>query len=121
MLRRELHRIDHAQHLVEVAARRHGIDENELDLLVGADDEHVADGLIVGGGSRLGVAGGGGRQHAVELGDLEVGIADHGIVRAKPCVSLMSSAHFEWRSTGSTLKPMILTPRLSNSGLIRAM
>src|SRR5437660_7527483 len=28
----------------------------------------------------------------------------------------MSSAHFECRSTGSTLKPISLTPRLSNSG-----
>ena len=29
----------------------------------------------------------------------------------------MSSAHFAWLSTGSTLSPMILTLRLSNSGL----
>src|SRR6266545_2475622 len=28
----------------------------------------------------------------------------------------MSSDHFEWLSTGSTLNPISLTPRLSNSG-----
>src|SRR5580692_2919258 len=28
----------------------------------------------------------------------------------------MSSAHLEWRSTGSTESPINLTPRLSNSG-----
>src|SRR5215469_17697966 len=28
----------------------------------------------------------------------------------------MSSAHLEWRSTGSTESPISLTPRLSNSG-----
>src|SRR3954467_12023502 len=28
----------------------------------------------------------------------------------------MSSDHLEWRSTGSTLSPISLTPRLSNSG-----
>src|SRR3954451_13016474 len=33
----------------------------------------------------------------------------------------MSSAHLAWLSTGSTLKPMILTLRWSNSGLILAM
>src|SRR5262249_36759000 len=32
----ELQRIDHAQDLVEVAARGHGISEQELDLLVGS-------------------------------------------------------------------------------------
>src|SRR5215469_4425155 len=33
----------------------------------------------------------------------------------------MSPDHFLWLSTGSTERPMILTPRLSNSGLSRAM
>jgi hypothetical protein len=39
---------------------------------------------------------------------------------AWPCVSSMSAAQPEWRSSGSTDRPMILTPRLSNSGLILA-
>src|SRR3954452_4492446 len=33
----------------------------------------------------------------------------------------MSAAHFAWLSTGSTDRPMTLTFRLSNSGLILAM
>src|SRR5262249_58149909 len=44
----ELQRIDHPQHLVEVAARGHRVDQDELDLLVGSDDEDVAPGTIVG-------------------------------------------------------------------------
>ena len=39
---------------------------------------------------------------------------------ASPCVSLMSSAHFTWSATESTLRPITLTPRLSNSGLMWA-
>src|SRR3954451_5481106 len=38
----ELERVDDAQDLVEVAAGRHRIDEDQLDLLVGPDDEDVA-------------------------------------------------------------------------------
>ena len=48
VLRGQLQRVDHAQHLVEVAARRHRVDEDQLDLLVRADDEDVADRLVVG-------------------------------------------------------------------------
>src|SRR5258706_15312098 len=40
---------------------------------------------------------------------------------AKPVVSLMSTAHLLRLATGSTERPMILTLRLSNSGLRRAM
>ena len=54
VLRRELQRVDHAQHLVEVPAGGHRIDDDQLDLLVGPDDEDVADGLVVGGGAALG-------------------------------------------------------------------
>src|ERR1035437_566956 len=50
MLRRELERIEHAQHLVEVAPRAHRIGKRQLDLLVGPDDEHGAHGLVVRGG-----------------------------------------------------------------------
>ncbi len=32
----------------------------------------------------------------------------------------MSTAHRLWSSTGSTLRPISFTPRLSNSGLSRA-
>ena len=44
----QLQRVDHTQHLVEVAPSRHRVDEDQLDLLVWADDEHVAHRLVVG-------------------------------------------------------------------------
>src|SRR5215475_2251409 len=47
VLRRELQRVDDAQDLVEVAAGSHRVDENELDLLVRANHEHVPDGLVI--------------------------------------------------------------------------
>src|SRR5437868_481781 len=47
----ELQRVDDAQHLVEVAADRHRIDQDQLDLLVRTNDEDVADGLVVGCGA----------------------------------------------------------------------
>ena len=76
----ELHGVEHAEDLVEVAAGGHGVGELQLDLLVGADDEDGADGGVVGGGAAFaGVAGFGG-EHVVELGDLELGVADHGVV-----------------------------------------
>src|ERR1019366_1487368 len=38
-----------------------------------------------------------------------------------PCVSSMSTAHLLWLLTGSTLSPMILQLRFSNSGCSPAM
>ena len=49
VLRRQLQRVDDAQHLIEIAPGGHRIDEEQLDLLVGSDDEDGAHGLIVGG------------------------------------------------------------------------
>ena len=72
---------DHAQHFIEIAPGGHRIDQNELDLLVRADDEHVAHRLIVGRRAALRRAGRARRQHAVELGDGEVRVADHRKVR----------------------------------------
>src|SRR3546814_7351418 len=54
---------------------------HKLDLLVGADDVDVAHRRVVRRRAALGAVAGRGRQHAVELRDLEVGIADHRIVR----------------------------------------
>src|SRR5207248_3267124 len=59
---------------------RHRIDEDELDLLVRADHEDVADGLVVGRGARLRVALDLCGQHPVELRDVEVGVADDRVV-----------------------------------------
>src|ERR1019366_476997 len=63
----ELERVDHAQHLVEIAAGGHRINEDQLDLLVGPDHEDVANRLVVGGSALGRIAGHGRRQHAVEL------------------------------------------------------
>src|SRR5262249_17944761 len=76
----ELQRVDHAQHLVEISAGGHRIDQNELDLLVRADDEDVAYGLVVGGRGRRRGAGHGGGKHAVKLRHLEVGVGDYRVV-----------------------------------------
>src|SRR5712692_626730 len=54
--------------------------ELQLDPLVGADDEDGADGGVGGRGAAFAAAGLVGREHVVELGDLEVDIADHGVV-----------------------------------------
>jgi hypothetical protein len=81
VLRGHLQAVDHAQHLVEIAARGHRIDQDQLDLLVRPDHEHVAHGLIVGRRALQGIARDRRRKHAVELGDVEIDIADHRIVR----------------------------------------
>ena len=80
VLGRELQRIDDPQHLVEVAAGRHGIDHDQLDELVRPDDEDVAHRLEVRQWPAGRSAGHLRRQHAVELGDLELGVADQRIV-----------------------------------------
>ena len=63
----------------------HRIDHDQLDLLVGPDHEHVAHGLdcrtaVRFEASPLADAG----QHAPQLGDLEVGVADHRKLRRMP-------------------------------------
>src|SRR5690606_8407316 len=65
---RKLDRVDGAQDLVEVAARRHRIGEDQLDLLVRADDVDGADGGIVGRGAAFRTVTRCSRQHVVELG-----------------------------------------------------
>ncbi len=67
LLGRELQRVDDPQDLVEVAPGAGRVGQRELDLVVGADDEHRAHGHGVAG-VRL--------DHVVEVGDLLVGIGD---------------------------------------------
>ena len=59
---------------------RHRVDEDQLDLLVGADHEDVAHRLVVGRGARRRVARDVVREHPVELRDVEVGVADERVV-----------------------------------------
>src|SRR3981081_2675022 len=80
VFRGELHGVEDAEDLVEVAAGGHGIAELQLDLLVGADDEDGADGGVGGRGAAFAAAGLGGRGPGVGPGDLDVDIADHGVV-----------------------------------------
>ena len=77
----QLQRVDDAQDLVEVAAGRHRVDEHQLDLLVGADDEHGADGLVGRRGPAVAGAFRVRRQHPVGLGDRQGRVADHREVR----------------------------------------
>jgi hypothetical protein len=76
VLGRELHRVDDPQYLLEVPPGGHGIDQDELDQLVRPDDEDVSHRRVVGRRPTLRAARRVGRQHAVELGDLEVGIGE---------------------------------------------
>ena len=80
VVRRQLERVDHPQHLVEVAAGGHRIDQDQLDLLVRADHEDVADGLVVRRSALGRVALDVRRKHPVRLRDLELRIADQRIV-----------------------------------------
>ena len=81
MLGRQLERVDDPQHLVEVAASSHWVDEDQLDLLVGPDHEDVPDRLIVRRGAVCRVSADVCSQHPVSLGDFEVRIADDRVVR----------------------------------------
>ena len=80
LLRAELDRVEHAQDLVEVAPGAHRVGHRHLDALVGADDEDRAHRLVGHRGAALVAARLLGRQHVVELRDLQVGVGDHRVV-----------------------------------------
>jgi len=77
----QLQGVDHAQHLVEIAAGGHRIDQDQLDLLVRADHEHVSHRLVVRGGPGCRIARCAGWEHAVGRGNLEVLVGDDRKVR----------------------------------------
>ena len=80
MLGGELDGIEGAQNFVEVAAGAHGIAQGQLDLLVGTDDKDGPHGGVVVRRASFGGGAAFGGQHVVELGDFEIGIANHGVV-----------------------------------------
>ena len=80
LVRGQLQRVDHAQHLVEVAAGGHGVDQHQLDLLVRADHEHVAQRRVLRGRALGGVALNVLGEHAVQLRDVEVAVRDDRVV-----------------------------------------
>src|SRR5262249_38746864 len=59
--------VDHPKPLFEVAAGGHRVDEDQLDLLIRADHEHIPYRLVVRGGARAALARGLGGQHAIQL------------------------------------------------------
>src|SRR3954462_2144196 len=88
VLGRQLKRVDYPEPLVEVAPGGNRIDKHELNLLVRPDHEHVAYRQIVGRGAPLRGAARAGWEHPVELGDRQVGVADHRVVWREPlCLS----------------------------------
>ena len=80
MLGRELNRIEHTQHFVEIAPGAHRVAEHQLDLLVGADYKHCSHSCVGSCGSPVASIPGVGRQHVIELCSLQFGVADHRVV-----------------------------------------
>src|SRR4029077_6793876 len=76
--------IDDPQDFVKVAASAHRITELHLDLLVWADYEHGADRGVVIRRAALRTVTGRGGQHSIQLGDLQLRVADHWIIHLPP-------------------------------------
>ena len=74
MLGRELQSVDYSQHFIEISPRRHRIDHNELNQLVGPDDEHIAYCLIVCRCALSWIARCGRRQHSVSFRHIEIAV-----------------------------------------------
>jgi len=62
-----------------------------------------------------------GREHAVELGDTEIGVRDDRVVQGVPLGFLDVFGPAWWSSAESTDRPITLTFLISNAGLIFAM
>ena len=67
MFRGQLQRVDHAQHFIEVAACRHRVNEDQLNLLVRADDVNISHGRVIGRRALLWIAFDVSRKHAVQF------------------------------------------------------
>jgi hypothetical protein len=77
VFRSELNGFQDAQNFIEIVGCAHGIAERQLDLLVRSDKEDSASGGVVCGGAPFGTVSAIGGQYVVELGDVQLGIADH--------------------------------------------
>src|SRR5437867_1596002 len=84
VLRGQLQRVNHSQHLIKVPARCHRVGAHELDLFIWPDDVNVAHGGVIARLARFGIACGIGREHPVLLGNLEISVADDWVVRRVP-------------------------------------
>src|SRR5215204_890449 len=67
VLRRQLEGVDDPKDLVEVPAGGHGVNQDQLDLLVRPDHEDVPDRLVVGWRALRGIAGSARRKHTPSL------------------------------------------------------
>ncbi|MNY26136.1 hypothetical protein D3C86_1599670 [compost metagenome] len=76
----ELDGIDRAENFLEITAGGHRVGEDQLDLLVGTDDKDGAHGGVIGRRAAFGTVASTGRQHVVELRDLQVLVADQRII-----------------------------------------
>src|SRR5437899_5653508 len=84
VLRGQLQRVNHSQHLIKVAAACHRRGKHELDFLIWPDDVNVAHGGVIARLARFGIACGIGWEHPVLLGNLEISVADDWVVRRVP-------------------------------------
>ena len=80
VLCRQLHGIEHTDDLIEVPASGHRIGQRQLDLLVGTDHEDRPHRRVVGGGTAFAAVACIGGEHVVQLGNLQLWIADDRIV-----------------------------------------
>ena len=80
MLRGQLNRIQHTQNFVEVPAGAHRIAEHQFDLPIRTDNENSTHCRVECRSAALGSIPGIGRQHVIELRDLQFGIADQRVI-----------------------------------------
>src|SRR5690606_7558100 len=110
-LRGELQRVDRTQDLLEVPARARGVGDDELHLLVRADDEHRANGQGV---VRVRV------NHVVQRRDLPIGVSaqrgvEAGALRLRdgsgPAAMILDGVHAQTEHLAVALVELRLQPR----------
>ena len=80
MLRSQLQGVDHSQHFIEISARRHGINKDQLDLLVWSDDVNIPHRRVVGRLPRFGIALSISREHPIQFRNIKIGIAYYRVI-----------------------------------------
>src|ERR1700761_6246794 len=120
MLRRQLNRVKHTNDLIEVAPGRHGIRESELDPLIRSNDKNRSHWRIVSRCSTFGRVTRIGREHVIELRNLQLRIADQRIVHLRsadlfnvhsPLVMVPDRVHAKADDLGTTPGEVVLQIR----------
>jgi hypothetical protein len=91
MLGSELDRVENPHNLIEVAARRHGVSQSELDAFIWSDDENGAHWGVLRRRAAIGSIAGVSLKHVIKLGDLQLWIADQRIGHRMPTLVLAKS------------------------------